>query len=104
MRIKPRVSYFLKRSAPFWRGGGEGVSEYPASDSLSPLEKDPIQEEWGNAWRLCLSLTPLTSSPQAWTRAKWLMKASTGTPQTAASAAVIVGEPCWAAPSCHAVA
>lgn len=58
MRIKPRVSCFLKRSAPFWRGGGEGVSEYPASDSLPLLEKSPLQEEWGNAWRLRLSLTP----------------------------------------------
>lgn len=40
----------------------------------------------------------------AWIRARWRMRASIGTPQTAASAVVAAGEPCWAVPSCHAVA
>lgn len=39
----------------------------------------------------------------AWTRARWRMRASTGMHPTAASAVVAVDEPCWAAPSCHAV-
>ncbi|XP_032186306.1 prickle planar cell polarity protein 3 isoform X3 [Mustela nigripes] len=41
---------------------------------------------------------------RAWTRVRWLMRASTGMPQTAASAVVAAGELSWAAPSCHAVA
>lgn len=55
VRIKPQVS--CSQKCPILERWGEGVSEYPASDSLPLLEKGPIQEEWGNAWRLCLSLT-----------------------------------------------
>lgn len=43
-------------------------------------------------------------SPQAWTKARWLMRANTGTLQIAASAVAVVVEPCWAAPFSHAAA
>lgn len=40
------------------RWQGEGVSGYPASDSLLLPEKGPTQEGWGYAWGLCLSFPP----------------------------------------------
>lgn len=56
----------------------------------------------GNMLEGSPQFSPSCRSPQAWTRARWLMRASIGTPQTAASAVVAAGEPSWAAPSCHA--
>lgn len=102
MRTKPRISFFLQRSVPCWgeRKGRRSLG-YPASDSYPLPQKGPIQARWdmlvGSDF-----VSPLAVSPQAWTRARWLMRASIGTPQTAASAVVAVGEPSWAAPSCHA--
>lgn len=40
----------------------------------------------------------------AWTRARWLMRANTGTLQIAASAVAVAVDLFWAALSCHAEA
>lgn len=40
----------------------------------------------------------------AWTRARWLMRANTGTLQIAASAVAVAVDLFWAALSCHAKA
>lgn len=41
---------------------------------------------------------------EAWTRARWLMRANTGTLQIAASAVAVAVDLFWAALSCHAEA
>lgn len=58
----------------------------------------------GKANGCCLSFPTRVGPPQAWTRARWLMRANTGMLQIAASAVAVVVEHCWAALSYHAVA
>lgn len=76
--------------------GEEGISRDPAPDS----QEGPPFNRVGDM----PEFSPSCPSLQAWTKARWLMRASTGMPQSAASVVVAVDELSWAAPSCHAVA
>jgi hypothetical protein len=103
MRNKPRVSCFFQRRTPFQKGGAN-QGTLPGIPHLFP-RRAPFRKGGGMpVGSASVSPPPPHWSPQVWTRARWLTRASTGTPQTVASAVVAAVEPCWAALSCHAVA
>ena len=85
---------------------GPSLERWGKRASPGTLSQIPKKGPYSVGSEICLRALPQFSpscpSLQAWTKARWLMRASTGTPQSAASVVVAAGELSWAAPSCHA--
>lgn len=55
VRTKPRISCFLQRRAPFWRGGERRALAAPCLRFLPSSGEGPHSGRVGHAWGLCLS-------------------------------------------------
>lgn len=97
MRAKSHIICFLQRSP----SGNEENQGTLAQIPHLFFKKSCLRRV---GYECCLSFPTRVGPPQAWTRARWLMRANTGMLQITASAVAIVVEHCWAALSCHAEA